>query len=188
MSKKDTDKQVKLSAVKNKRIQNIGTKKIRSRTMKRVFQIMQIQNQYPRFLEVEGLKILNQEIVDPMQKKMEAAGYDEKIIQSTRVLEINVTGEGILDFAIISDYEADGGHDVALGREEGTEGVFLRPVFKLALTWIQQGIRLFSFGHWRPGIDATHIVRDVVRENTPAAQAKLDAATDRMFSKILNSK
>jgi len=173
--------------IKSKRIQSIGIKKGRKKVLQRLFKVMQIQQQYPGFLEIQATRILNEELIDPMQKKMEAAGYSRKIIDSTRVLEVNIGGDGILDYAIISDYEADGGFDVAKGREEGTEGVFLRPIFKLALTWIQQGIRLFSFGHFRPGIDATHIVRDVNRENNPAAQAKLDQETDQMFEKILKS-
>lgn len=175
------------STVTRKKGSNIGSKKVKDRAIKRLFKVMQIQQQYPGFLEIQALKIINQTIVDPMQNQMEAKGYSRKIIDSTRVLEIKVGGEGIIDFAIISDYEADGGFDVAKGREEGTEGVFLRPVFKLALRWIQQGIALFSFGHFRPGIDATHIVRDVMKENTPIAQAKLDAETDQLFTKILKS-
>lgn len=174
-------------SARQSRIQSIGTKKNKPKAIKRLFKVMQIQQQYPQFLEIQGLRIINQEIIDPMQKRMEAEGYSKKIIDSTRVLEINVGGDGVLDYTIISDYESDDGFDVAKGREEGTEGVFLRPVFKLALTWIQFGIRLFSFGHFRPGIDETHIVRDVNRENNPIAQEKLDQETDKLFSKILKS-
>ena len=95
--------------------------------------------------------------------KMRAAGFDEKIIEGTILDNIETKGNKKITFHIRSVYFSSTGFDVALGREEGTDDHFVKPVEKEALhggaTW-----PFFSKGHEVSGVIAFFIVKDTVKE------------------------
>ena len=101
--------------------------------------------------------------------KMRAAGFSEKIIDGTILDNIEIIGNKKIRFHIRSEYFSSTGFDVALGREEGTDDHFVKPVVKEALhggsTW-----PFFSKGHEVSGIMALFIVRDTVKETAPRVQ------------------
>jgi hypothetical protein len=155
--------------------------------LKRLFGIMRFQQQYPGFLEEEAMKIVNKEIIQVIHKRMAAARYSQKIIESTRAENLQVLGNGILEVDIISDYTTPEGAEAAEFREKGTKRWFNRPVRKLALHWIAAGLRAFSKGHWMPARPGSNIIKDTIAERLPIAQEKLDQATDEMLTKMLKS-
>ena len=60
--------------------------------------------------------------------------------------------------------------------EEGTKRHFVKPVFKKALTWVLEGIRFFSKGHFVSGIEAKHIFKNGVDKGYPEFKTKLKVA------------
>lgn len=148
---------------------------------------MQIKLQYPRFLETTAIRIANEIILDAIHQRMRARKYSPKIIKSTYIEKLNVNEAGIMDFDVVSDYESEKGFDVSEAREEGTFGVFVKPILKKVLKWIDQGIAIFSFGHFRRGISASNIIDLTVEERLPIAQEQLDQETDKFLDKVLKS-
>lgn len=155
--------------------------------LKRVTKVMQLKLQYPKFVEITATAIANKEILDYIHEEMAAKNYSKKIIERTYLEKVQLNNEGFLTFVVVSDYESESRFDVAKGREEGTDRVFVRPVYKKALHWIQVGFSRFSLGHWRRGIQASHIIDRVVAQRLSIAQDRLDRETDELIDKILKS-
>lgn len=155
--------------------------------LKRVFNVMQIKLQYPRFLEITATRIANEVILDAIHQRMRARKYSRKIIDSTFIEKVEINQAGIISFDVVSDYESEKGFDVSEAREEGTFGVFVKPIFKKVLRWIDQGIARFSFGHFRRGISASNIIDLTVEERLPIVQEQLDQETDNFLDKVLKS-
>lgn len=95
--------------------------------------------------------------------KMRAADFDEKIIEGTLLDDIEFKGNKKIRFHIRSTYFSSTGFDVALGREEGTDDHFVKPVVKEALHG-PPSFPHFSKGHEVSGIMALFIVKDTVEE------------------------
>lgn len=150
---------------------------------------MQLKLQYPKFLDITATRIANEFILEAIQSRMRARKYSEKIIIRTFIEKVKVDEAGFMSFDVVSDYrsEDEKDFDVAKGREEGTTGIFLLPVFKLFLKWIDAGIAIFSKGHFRRGITASGIIDRTVEERLPIAQQKLDEETDVFIDKVLKS-
>lgn len=94
---------------------------------------------------------------------------------------IHVEMDG-LNLWIWVDFESqDTDKPVPLGHffEEGTKGHMILPIYKKVLSWIQNGIRRFSYGHWVKGIRAKHIFRDGVRAGLPAFLEQLQNEIDQ---------
>jgi hypothetical protein len=159
----------------------------KEKTLKRLFNISRFQHQYPGFLETRGLAIANEVVIAPMHAKMKAAKYSQKIIDSTRVKDFQIFGNGVMEFTIVSDYETEDGAEVAKFREEGTKRWWNKPVKKLALSWIAAAVRAFSKGHWMPARPGTHIVKNTIAEKAQMAQDRLDKETDDLLTKMLKS-
>lgn len=155
--------------------------------LKRVFNIMQIKLQYPRFLDITATKIANEVILDAIQQRMKARKYSSKIIERTFIEKVEVNRAGIISFDVVSDFKSEKNFDVADAREKGTFGVFVLPVLKKALRWINDGIARFSKGHFRRGISASNIIDLTVEERLPLAQEQLDQETDEFLDKVLKS-
>lgn len=114
-------------------------------------------------------EIANEITIFVIHAKMRAAGFSEKIIDGTILDNIEIIGNKKIRFHIRSEYFSSTGFDVALGREEGTDDHFIKPVVKEALhggsDW-----PFFSKGHEVSGIMAFFIVRDTVKETAPRVQ------------------
>lgn len=92
--------------------EEISQKKIR---------LAQIKMQYQGFAVFTLTRLINQEIIDPIQQAMEMKGYAKKIIERT-YLDSKVEGKGrgkVVTFHIKSDYIAEKGFPVAVMMEKG---------------------------------------------------------------------
>jgi len=153
---------------------------------KKAFLAFKTQVQYPRFVREEGKKIADEVILKPLRNRMKAFGYSQKIIEGTTIENIIVNRTGSMSFDVVSDYDSELGFDVAKAREKGTKSHFIKPINAKALSWIAGGfIRAFSKGHFVKGITATNVVQKTVQEKIPAAQARLNEATDRFISRSM---
>ena len=141
---------------------------------------------YPRFVEITATRIVNEVILDKIHDRMRELNFSEKIIERTFIDNVKVDTEGFMEHEVISDYEAEGGFDGAVAREEGTKDHFIAPLIKKALSWIKAGVRFFSFGHWVKGFDKSDVVKKTVEEFTPLAQQKLNDETDQRFTDMVS--
>ncbi len=57
--------------------------------------------------------------------------------------------------------------------EEGTERHFIKPKFKKALKFIQDGLKFFSKGHYVSGLQARHVFADGLKKGYPEFKQKL---------------
>lgn len=139
-----------------------------------VFRLVRLEMQFPGWVKITATRIANEEILDPLHDAMRTFNYSKKIIERTFIDNLVVDTEGFIDFELISDYQSESSFDVALAREEGTRDHFIRPIVRAFVSWIKDGIRLFSRGHWIRGITRSNVVDKIVDARTPIAQAKLE--------------
>lgn len=154
--------------------------------MQLVAKITRFELQYPQFVKQRAETVVNQEIVDKIRDKMEAKGYDKKIIQQVRVEFVSIDPNGFIEFDIISDYETDEGFDVAKMMEEGRRGFFDKPVIKQALSWIVAGLRLFSKGHFIPIRPGDKFVKSTIDEMEETVQNRLNTETDDLLNRSIS--
>ena len=112
-------------------------------------------------------------IVDEITERMRENNFSQKIWMSTKVISSRIERDQII-VTIQNYYFSDSGFDVAIAREFGTKDHWIRPRFKQLLSWIQEGRRLFSKGHIVSGIKSLHIIRDVVKEQMPKVQKRIE--------------
>lgn len=152
--------------------------------MKLVFNLTRFEMQYPQFVRTISPKIADEEILKPIHQRMKDFGYSEKIIQSTRIENIQLDNLGNLEFDVVSDYKSENNFDVSVGREKGTIRHFIKPINAKTLSFIVGGfIRGFSKGHWVKGITASNVIEKTVAEFTPIAQQKLNEKTDEFLNR-----
>lgn len=155
--------------------------------MQLIFNLTRFEMQYPEFVRNIAPKIADEEILTPIHSRMRDFGYSQKIIDSTRIENLQISNTGQIQFDVVSDYKSEKNFDVAKGREKGTVAVFVKPIFKKALSFIAGGFtRAFSKGHVRPGIRASNVIEFTVEELTPVAQARLNEETDNFLQRSLN--
>jgi len=116
---------------------------------------------------------VNELIVDKIQDKMRENNFSQKIWMSTKIISSRIENNQAI-VTIQNYYFSESGFDVAIAREYGTKDHWVRPTVKLALSWIQQGKRLFSRGHIVSGIKSLFIIRDVIKEQIPEVKRKID--------------
>jgi hypothetical protein len=126
----------------------------------------------------------NSIIVDKIHQNMREAGFDEKIIEGTFIDNIELVGRRKVRLFFRSEYFSDTGFDVALAREEGTEGHFIKPKKKKALHGGAEW-PFFSKGHWVDGMLALFIVSQTVKQMTPLLQDEFNRQQNMWFEKNL---
>ncbi len=152
---------------------------------KRVF-----QSSYPRHIAVKAEQHLNNILIPVIKEKMRVKDYDQKIINSTRIENINIDmGIGDITYDVVCDYVSVSNFDISTVREEtGTVRHFIKPVNKKALHFIAKGVEMFSKGHWVKGIIASHIIADTIKELQHTIETKLKEEGDILFEKITGEK
>jgi hypothetical protein len=150
----------------------------RAETMRFIHRVNGWSMQYPRFVESTGIKLVKQIILPIIKKRMADFGYSRKIINTTVVGSVRLDTDGFMEISIESDYMTATGYNVGTGREKGTRRHFIAPKFKKALSWIQNGFRRFSKGHWVKGITASNIIEKTIEQYQPSIQQMLDELTD----------
>ena len=156
--------------------------------MKTVFNLTRFEMEYPRFRLDTVTLLLNDVMLTEIHARMRSFYYSPKIIESTRIQNITVDNNGNIDYEIISDYTSEKSFDVSKAREEGTKRHFIKPVFKLALSWLAGYVRLFSKGHWVRGITKSNVIKKTRKQYEPKIQKMLDDATDNFYLKLVGEK
>ena len=126
--------------------------------------LVHFKSSYNEFVRIKVAELANKHLVDPIIWEMEQQGFSKKIWQNTILDEVNLTPTQI-KLTIRSEYFSETGFDVAVAREYGTKTHFIKPRVKLALSWIGNGKRLFSKGHWVSGIKSLRIIHTTVESN-----------------------
>jgi len=116
---------------------------------------------------------VNELVVDKIQDKMREHNFSHKIWMGTKIINSRIENEQAV-ITIQNYYFSESGFDVAVAREFGTKDHWVRPTVKMALSWIQQGKRMFSKGHIVSGIKSLYIIRDVIKEQMPEVKRKIN--------------
>ena len=94
-------------------------------------------------------------------------------------LKIRIDG---LQLMLELDYsDQDGNVPLGLFFEEGTKDHWIEPVEKKALHWVHDGEGFFSMGHEVSGIQATHIMRDMMENAMPQFKQELKTGLERFY-------
>ena len=154
--------------------------------MRLVFDLTRFEMLYPEFIKTVTPKIADEVILSEIKKRMKDFRYSQKIIDSTRIENLQTDNKGNLEFDVVSDYKSELGFDVAEAREKGTIRHFIKPINAKALRFILGGFVVgFSKGHWVKGITASNVIEKTVAEMTPIAQERLNKETDEFLSRSL---
>ena len=116
---------------------------------------------------------VNELIVDTIQDKMRENNFSQKIWMGTKIINSRIENNQVI-ITIQNYYFSETGFDVAIAREYGTRDHWIRPRLKQVLSWIKGGKRLFSAGHIVSGIKSLLIIQNVVRDQMPKVQDKID--------------
>ena len=154
--------------------------------MRLVFDLTRFEMLYPEFIKTVAPKIADEVILSEIKKRMKDFRYSQKIIDSTRIENLQTDNKGNLEFDVVSDYKSELGFDVAEAREKGTIRHFIKPINAKALRFILGGFVVgFSKGHWVKGITASNVIEKTVAEMIPVAQERLNKETDEFLSRSL---
>lgn len=131
-------------------------------------------------------RLAEQIIMKAVRQKMHSAKFSKKIIDGTKLDNIEFVDNKKIRLHFRSEYfSEDGTHfDVAFAREEGTRRHFIKPVKKLALyggpKW-----PFFSKGHWVDGLVSYYIVRDTVKSLTSNLQEAYNLEQKKWYEENL---
>ncbi len=138
-------------------------------------------------------QILNDEIVSRIRIKIVANGYSQKIADAVHLAASPIsTGPGRISWDVISDYTTDEGFPVAVMLENGRIAYTIFPkgkenggsdwlVFKIK----DSGKTVFTKKSKIPRFIPTKYVRDTVRERKRIIQEKVNLATQRFISDVM---
>lgn len=126
---------------------------------------------------------VNELIVDKITDKMRENDFSQKIWMGTKILSSSIENNQII-VTIQNYYFSETGFDVAIAREYGTKDHWIRPRIKDALSWIQQGKRLFSKGHIVSGIKSLLIIKNTVKEQIPEVQNRINQDVEEFKSAV----
>jgi len=143
-----------------------------------------ITNNMDDFLLLKTTEHMNKIIIDEIQRRMEVENFSPKIIQNTYLKGVYVTGEKI-SAKVVSEYTSESGFDVAVAREKGTKDHMILPTTKQALSWIFQGMRMFSKGHMVSGLKSLHIIRNTIKDKSNEVKREVDLEFQKWVKQIL---
>lgn len=125
-----------------------------------------------QILEFQAFTVrkLGEQIVDRIHEKMRESGFSEKIINGTKLDNIEIISTKRVRLYFRSEYFANNGFDVALGREEGTDKHKVEAGPGTALPIPTEGGIIFRKSAEPDGIVALYIVRDTVKQMVPHLQ------------------
>jgi hypothetical protein len=145
----------------------------------------QIQIEYTPFVVHTLTTLINQLIIDPIQKKMRDANISPKVIDRT-YLDVHAEKQGeTIIFHIKSDYISDTGFAVAKMIEYGRRAYLIKPKRKKLLSWIKDGKRRFAKQVRMPRKQAGNYIFDGIKRGQPKVQAELNKLTRKWISENL---
>ena len=147
--------------------------------------VVRIEHLYKDFLKTKCRELANKHIVDPIVETMRANGIHRKIYESVIVKDIIVDEHGV-KITINSEYFSEGGFDVALAREKGTEDHMIRPKTAGSLRWMgPNGKFLFSKGHMVSGLPPLNLIERGVEKGEYELQQALNIEARKWIQDIL---
>jgi len=152
-----------------------------------LFNVIRFDMQYLKFIEEIAHTIINEEILIPIKSEMKKFDYSKKIIDKTVIENLIVSDDGFVQFDVVSNYETKSGFDVSSAREKGTKTHFIKPVVKLALSWLIGSFRAFSKGHWVRGITKSNIIKKTIEIKFPIAQERISQESIIFFNRMMSS-
>ena len=141
--------------------------------------------QYGSFEKAKLTELANKIVLDEIHSTMRSNNFSRKIIDATYVGDVT-DNDGTVDIEIVSDYESEGGFSVSEAREEGTRDHKIEPANTKSLSWIQNGKRFFSKGHWVRGIRAEKIIERTIKKKTNQLNREWTNVQDRFFEETVN--
>jgi len=133
--------------------------------------------------------IIKDVTIDAIKTKMYAANYSMRIIDNVELVDVEVVGKKI-NWKIWNELIVGSGFDIALGRERGIRkhDIFGNPV----LVWrgstiIGTPTTIFAAHVKHPGVQATFIIRDTVRETRALVQERYKQSIQNKIQEIRNS-
>lgn len=132
---------------------------------------------------------VNAVVVESIKTKMYAAGYSIRIIDNVEVRDVKI-GRKKINYKIFNELLVGDGFDIATGREEGIRphDIFGNPV----LVWQGKTIigtptTVFAHHVKHPGVAASHIIRDTIRESGFEVQERYTMSVQNKIQEIRNS-
>tara|TARA_B110000495_G_scaffold82681_1_gene71134 strand:+ start:501 stop:989 length:489 start_codon:yes stop_codon:yes gene_type:complete len=142
-----------------------------------------MKNNYDAFLKAKATEWANKIVVDEIVKRMQDNHFSEKIWSNTYLKDVDIRSNRIR-LIITSEYTTESGFDVAVAREKGTKDHMIKPRVANVLSWIFQGVRMFSKGHMVKGFKSLKIIKKTTKEKTPELQAKLNDEFEKWMTDI----
>lgn len=149
---------------------------------KKILILRHIKHNYKDFIKAKAWTLANQLVLDEITNQMRLHNFSPKIIERTYIKDVKFIDNETLRINIISDFVAESGFKVSLAREFGTDNNqpdhkhWIRPKVKLALSWIQNGKRLFSWGHKVTGFESLKIISKTIDKQKPILIKELQKA------------
>lgn len=133
----------------------------------------------------DTLQTVGEEVVlSTILRKMNDAGYSDKIILNTALTDVSFTDKGKAKLKFESTFIVASGFDIAEGREKGTKPHLIEGdplVFKI------NGTTIFVTKVDHPGQPATYIIRDTSDELSEELQRRIDEELERFVKNVLSS-
>jgi len=154
--------------------------------------VAQVKLQYSGFAVFTATKIINEEIIDTIQRKMEAAGISKKIVERTYLLSKAVSfgarGRAI-EFYVKSDYVSEKGFPVAVMIERGRKQYDItakknRPNPHLKFLG-EDGSPVFRRKVKIPRKPAGRFISDTIKEKRKVCQERLNTETVKWINHIM---
>ena len=121
-------------------------------------------------------KIVNDEIIDEIKRKMFAKDYSIRIIDNVELRDVRIEGTK-LKYEIRNELLVGEGFDIAVGMEEGIieHDIFGNPVLAFpGKTAIGTPTTIFAKKVHHPGVEGRHIIRDTVLERSQRVQDRYE--------------
>jgi hypothetical protein len=153
----------------------------------------QVQIEYPYFVHDTLTKLLQEHIIEKIQREMKLDKISKKIIESTRIGENPIPyKKKSIKWSIVSDYKSIDGFPVAVMIEHGRKAYFIRPK-KPTPSRKNPTLRfenkrrqtVFSKGHWIPPYHARKYVYETVQENKKKIKRELNKKTHEFVREIM---
>jgi hypothetical protein len=142
-----------------------------------------MKNNYDAFLKAKVTEWANKIIVDDIVRQMQENHFSPKIWKNTHLKDVDIRSNRIR-LIITSEYTTESGFDVALAREKGTKDHMIKPRTAKVLSWIFQGVRMFSKGHMVSGFKSLRIIEKTTKAKKPELQAKLNEEFEKWMTDI----
>ena len=132
--------------------------------------------------------IIEEEIIDEIKSEMFAANYSIRIIDNVELRDVKIEGKKI-NYKIFNELIVGDGFDIAKGMEEG---IIPHDIFGNPLAWEGQTVigtptTIFATHVKHPGVQATHIIQNTVRQKNPTIQSKYTQSMKEKIQQITNS-